>query len=178
MKKLLTATLYGALAVSLITGCSSKNEGQDDGMNDNGTRNVSYKNNDNDMSGNVDNDANINDDNNNRADRMDVADEAANRITKLKDVKDANVITTNHNAYVAAILEDNVNEDRTKEVKKKIAKEVRKSDNSINDVFVSTNPDVFDRMQGYGKQLEKGNPVSGLGKEISEFFQRSFPTNN
>ncbi len=43
----------------------------------------------------------------NQSGGMRVADVAADRIVALKNVKDANVIVTDHTAYVAAVLDDN-----------------------------------------------------------------------
>ncbi|MBY6036789.1 YhcN/YlaJ family sporulation lipoprotein [Fictibacillus nanhaiensis] len=119
----------------------------------------------------------MNNDGINENSRMDVADKAADKVTDLKDVEDATVIVTDNNAYVAATLKGDESMKLTKEMERMIADTVRNTDSDINDVFVSTNPDFTDRMQGYADEIDKGNPVSGFAKEFNETVRRIFPTN-
>ncbi|MFB7301999.1 YhcN/YlaJ family sporulation lipoprotein [Heyndrickxia sporothermodurans] len=69
--------------------------------------------------------------------KMRVADEAADRVAKLKEVDRANVIVTDNNAYVAVTLTDRSRNELSKTVENKIAKEVRKADKDIDNVYVS-----------------------------------------
>ncbi|MGG1575424.1 YhcN/YlaJ family sporulation lipoprotein [Fictibacillus sp. NRS-1165] len=114
--------------------------------------------------------------NENQDNRLDVADEAADQVVQLKEVRQANVIVTDDNAYVAAVLEDGDNGKLTKQTEKKIADRVKSTDPDINDVFVSTNPDFFDRVQKYVNDIQAGKPVTGFVKEFSEMVRRLFPT--
>jgi spore cortex protein len=183
LKKAILVTSMAVMLSSFLGACNLNNNDRDLGeeARDNLT-DVNYNNradrdrdNDNDM----DMDMNMNMGTDNQFDentRMDVADEAADKVTELKEVEDATVIVTENNAYVAAQLEGGEGEKLSKETEKKIADAVRNTDPEINDVFVSTNPDFIDRMQGYTDEIEKGNPVSGFVKEFNETIQRIFPT--
>ncbi|TLS36964.1 YhcN/YlaJ family sporulation lipoprotein [Pseudalkalibacillus caeni] len=116
---------------------------------------------------------NVND--NDRNNRYEVADEAADRVENLKEVNNAYVITTDNNAYVAATLKDNEEGKLTRDIEKKISKQVKDTDKDIDNVYVSTNPDFFKRMGNYANKVQNGNPIQGLGEEFSETIRRVFP---
>lgn len=108
--------------------------------------------------------------------RLEVADEASKRITDLNEVKSSNVLVTNRNAYVAAVLEGPENTELSKEVEEKIANQVRQADSNIRNVYVSVNPEFVDRMEGYTNDINQGRPIAGIFDEFTEMVQRIFPT--
>ncbi len=178
MKKPILAASMAVMLASFLGACGMNNNDKDMGREArNNMREVNYDNradrNMNDMNNNMNMGTNNFDENT----RMDVADEAANKVTDFEEVQNATVIVTNNNAYVAAMLEGGESMKLTKETEKKIGDAVRSTDADINDVFVSTNPDFVDRMRGYADEINKGNPVSGFVKEFSDTIQRVFPTN-
>ncbi|GGF92337.1 hypothetical protein GCM10010912_41630 [Paenibacillus albidus] len=83
-------------------------------------------------------------------DRVEVADRAAENIKKLKGVRQANVLVTRRNAYIAAALDDDQKK-LTRDIGDQIAKQVqvRAADSNIQNVYVSTNPQFVDRINGY-----------------------------
>jgi YhcN/YlaJ family sporulation lipoprotein len=153
-----------AFGLFLLSGCAANNEGQQGnnnvGQTDVGYRHVGY----NTINNRTDQDV-----------RIQVANEAANRVIKLEEVRQANVIVTNQNAYVSVMLNDNPKGDLTKDIEAKIAREVKATDDHIDNVFVSTNPDFLDRMNDYGYRIQQGEPVQGLFDEFSELVRRVFP---
>ncbi|MED3649410.1 YhcN/YlaJ family sporulation lipoprotein [Heyndrickxia sporothermodurans] len=104
----------------LLMGCGTNND--NNGTKRNNVSPVRYNN----------DDRNVNVNN-----KMRVADEAADRVAKLKEVDRANVIVTDNNAYVAVMLTDRSRNELSKTVENKIAKEVRKADKDIDNVYVS-----------------------------------------
>jgi YhcN/YlaJ family sporulation lipoprotein len=106
--------------------------------------------------------------------RFDIAQTAANRIARLKSVKSVNVLITNRNAYVAAVVNTPKNQ-ITKVLEDQIAKEVRATDRSIQHVYVSTNPEFVDRVRQYVDDVRRGRPVSGLFDQLNKIIQRIFP---
>jgi YhcN/YlaJ family sporulation lipoprotein len=106
---------------------------------------------------------------------MRVADKAADKIVSLKEVDSANVIVTDDNAYVAARLVNN-NDKLTRDIEGKIADKVKSVDHSINDVYVSVNPDFYDRMTTYSNDIRNGYPVEGFFDEFTDTVRRVFPT--
>jgi spore cortex protein len=119
-------------------------------------------------------------------DRYDVANEAAELISKKIDVIDnAYVLTTDNNAYVAAELDtdsgnrnNNKNGDQlTDDVKEQIAAIVKSIDHNIDNVYVSTNPDFMDLVNNYSNDIDNGEPVEGFFDEIGNMIERVFPQN-
>ncbi|KGA95568.1 hypothetical protein BALCAV_0221785 [Alkalihalobacillus alcalophilus ATCC 27647 = CGMCC 1.3604] len=107
--------------------------------------------------------------------RMEVASEAADKITDLDDVSHANVIAANRNAYVAVVLDDDRKGEIRQELENEISEVVKSTDSNIQNVFVSANPDFVDRMTGYGDKIQEGRPIQGLFEEFTEMTQRIFP---
>ncbi|KAF1680404.1 MULTISPECIES: YhcN/YlaJ family sporulation lipoprotein [Bacillus] len=165
----------------LMTGCSMGDQGE--GKRDNNdVRNVNYRNPANDDLRNVNNrdnvDNNMNDNVNNNHDndrKLAVADKAADKVTDLKEVKHANVIVAGQQAYVAVVLTNGNKGAVENDLKKKVAKKVRSTDKNIDNVYVSANPDFVERMQGYGKRIQNGDPIAGLFDEFTQTVQRVFP---
>lgn len=106
--------------------------------------------------------------------RIEVADRAAENITNIKGVQQANVLVTRRNAYVAAAL-DADQQKLTREIEDQIAKQVRAADSDIRNVYVSTNPQFVDRINGYVDDVQQGRPVAGFVEQFNEMVARIFP---
>lgn len=106
--------------------------------------------------------------------RIDVADQAARQVASIPGVRNANVLVTRNNAYVAAVLDDRTGQ-LTREVEDQIAAKVRTASPEIQNVYVSTNPEFVDRINAYIGDLEQGRPVSGFVEQFNEMIQRIFP---
>lgn len=102
-----------------------------------------------------------------------VAERAADEIVQLAFVQSAYVLKTENNAYVAAVLENGTELTRTME--HQIAQAVRRVDDTVDHVYVSTNPDFIDRVDTYIDDLRQGRPVEGFVEEFSEIIERLFP---
>ncbi len=111
--------------------------------------------------------------NNKGENRLEVADEAADHIVEMEEVESANVIVTNHNAYVAVVLHEGV--EGTKQLEDKIADEARAANKDFNNVYVSMNPDFVQQTTDYGNKIRAGEPVEGFFEEFSDTVRRVFP---
>lgn len=105
--------------------------------------------------------------------RIQVAQRAADLITRVPGVRQANVLVTQRNAYVAALLDNNRR--LTREVEDRIAQQVRKADPNVQNVYVSTNPEFVDRINAYVIDVQQGRPVAGFVEQFNEMVQRIFP---
>lgn len=182
--KVMRVLLALMIAIPVMVGCAANPDNQDKGRGF-GTQN--FRNDDNlnstDIDPNRDNRrmTTLNDEgraNNGTNDdtRMEVAEEAADKVSELNEVKRANVIVTNRNAYVAVVLnEGNNNENITRDVEDKISRAVKETDKNIRNVYVSANPNFTDRMTGYGDRIQRGEPVRGFFDEFTEMVRRVFP---
>lgn len=132
--------------------------------------------------------------------RYDVSKEAAEKITdQIEEINYAYVLTTNNNAYVSAVLDNDRNrsndkdnqrnrndknhqsadegEELTDEVKQEISDIVRSVDDRIDNVFVTTNPDFADLTNNYINDMNEGKPVRGMFDQIGNMIERLFPEN-
>ncbi|WP_155614444.1 YhcN/YlaJ family sporulation lipoprotein [Paenibacillus validus] len=111
----------------------------------------------------------------NAENRVEIAKNAADKIVRLNGVKQANVLVTRRNAYVAAVV-DTPQTEIPQQLEEQIANEVRSTDPNIQHVYVSTNPEFVDRVNRYVQDIGQGRPVAGFVEEFSAMIQRLFPT--
>ncbi|WP_203246393.1 YhcN/YlaJ family sporulation lipoprotein [Sporosarcina beigongshangi] len=163
MKKLSIITAALILSLSLM-GCGM-NKSKDNAANNNVEDKVTDQ---------AETDMTTNDDVvNNEENRLEVADDAADRIAEMEEVESANVIVTDHNAYVAVVLHEGV--EGTTQVEDKIAEKAREANADFNNVYVSMNPDFVKQTTDYGNKIRAGEPVEGLFEEFSDTVKRVFP---
>ncbi|MCP3742134.1 YhcN/YlaJ family sporulation lipoprotein [Rossellomorea sp. BNER] len=162
MKKILIAG--SSLLLILMLGACGANDTEEslDNNNDTDFQNVNYTGED-------------QKDNQNNNNEYDIAEKAADKVTNMKEVDRAYVLTTENNAFVAADLKGNNTDKMTDELEKRIADIVRSTDNNIENVNVSTNPEFIDSMRNYGDRVREGDPIEGLADELGNMIQRVFP---
>ena len=128
---------------------------------------------------------NVNNRNNNRMNvnnrndnqnRMAVADKAAEKIVSMREVDQANVIVTDNNAYVAAKLANHNGNRLEKDIENKISDVVKSTDQNIDNVYVSVNPDFYERTTSYANDIRNGRPIAGFFDEFNTLVRRIFPT--
>jgi spore cortex protein len=102
-----------------------------------------------------------------------IADQTATQLTKVPGVQQANVLVSDRNAYVAAVLNRDV--PYTPALENQIAAEVKKVDPQIDKVYISVNPDFVGRVSTYVNDVRNGRPVSGLVNDLSDLVNRMFP---
>lgn len=170
-----TLTALPILSALLLTACgmNDENEANEAALNNEGTANdlqrVHYSPGDD----TVDYSSNNNDNYNNR---ITIADRAAEKIASMREVDQANVLVTENNAYVAAQLENNADNQLTSDVKRRISDIVKSTDNDINHVYVSVNPDFYSRTASYVNDIRNGRPAAGFADEFRTLIKRIFPT--
>ncbi|MCM3568867.1 YhcN/YlaJ family sporulation lipoprotein [Neobacillus mesonae] len=107
--------------------------------------------------------------------KMRVADNAAKKVADLADVDSANVIVTKNSAFVAAKLDRNSRNGLTTDIENRISRAVKSVDHDIDRVYVSVNPDFYDRFNNYASDIRNGKPVSGFFDEFTNTIRRVFP---
>lgn len=132
--------------------------------------------------------------------RMRMSQKIADQIAAMPEVRSANVLLTDKNAYVAVVLNEGVADtargvrsmgdnvvNRSKDfqaakvgnvpdvIKSVIARKVQKMDSNVRNVFVSANPDFVDRLNGYAEEFRNGHPLRGLILEFNTAVERLFP---
>ncbi|MBD0382162.1 YhcN/YlaJ family sporulation lipoprotein [Paenibacillus sp. WST5] len=149
----------------IATGCTVNNA-NDDQVRQQGTQQGTHiqqdRNQDQDQ-------ANGNNDN-----RVQVAQQAADKLTQLNGIRQANVLVTRRNAYVAAGVDTNQTQ-LTPDLENQIAQQVKSTDPNIQNVYVSTNPEFVDRVNTYVADVGQGRPVAGFFEQFNDMVQRIFP---
>ena len=112
----------------------------------------------------------------NNQNRMTVADKAAKKIVSMREVNQANVIVTDNNAYVAAKLANHNGNRLEKDIENKISDVVKSTDQDIDNVYVSVNPDFYERTTSYANDIRNGRPIAGFFDEFNTLVRRIFPT--
>lgn len=107
--------------------------------------------------------------------KMRVADDVAKKVADMSEVDTANVIVTENNAYVAVKLSPSSRNKMTSKIEHKISKKVKSVDPDIDNVYVSENPDFYDRMNNYASDIRNGKPISGFFNQFTETIRRIFP---
>ncbi|WP_226576600.1 YhcN/YlaJ family sporulation lipoprotein [Halobacillus litoralis] len=169
----------GLLAAGSLVACQAEQEAGNDKGNYNGVENTSFERSADNM---YEEGQNANKYDNDRGmvhnTNYHVAKDAANRIIRNVDGVDrAYVLKTRDNAYVAAEL-DNPSGDKNEisdKMEKQIKKAVKSSDQDINNVYISTNPDFVDLTNNYVEDVDNGEPVRGFFREFGEMVDRIFP---
>ncbi|MFK9092926.1 YhcN/YlaJ family sporulation lipoprotein [Bacillus salipaludis] len=116
-----------------------------------------------------------NDNTRNNQSKIRIADKAADKVTDLPEVDHANILVTDNNAYVAAKLDPSSRNELTSAIENKISRAVKSVDSDIDNVYVSVNPDFYDRMNTYAGDIRNGRPISGFMNEFSDTIRRIFP---
>ncbi len=188
--KFIKPFIFAGLISVVLVGCGTANNNDRFTSDDNRPLGVRYDPTDNrddadnmnDGIGVNDNRNGVNDNGNNGLDNagdnnrnIDLADDVADKVTDLREVDDASVLVTNRNAYVAVKLSDQGNREMNDDLQKKIARKVRDTKHDFDNVYISENPDFYDRMRGYGNDIRNGRPIGGFFDEFTETVQRIFP---
>ena len=112
--------------------------------------------------------------------QYDVSEDIANRVTsEVDEVENAYVLTMGDNAYVACHLNrgtDSTENELSDQLEREVTRAVKDSDNSIDNVYVSSNPDFIDLTSNYMRDIDRGEPIEGFVDQFTEMIERLFPT--
>jgi len=108
---------------------------------------------------------NNNNNNNTTTNRNDfrVLEEAEGNVQNLDEVKRANVIAVNRNAYVGVVMDEDFHGELYPYIEDQIAQQVRAVDASIQNVYISSNDDFIKQMRQYRGQLQSGKTADDGG---------------
>lgn len=162
MKKRLTIA-SAALFVLVLTGCGADVNNNSKPAADvmNATKNVTR----NPANGRV-------------ADKSHVqlATKIANGLVKKGYAKNAFAFVVGDSAYVAVTQKGKSKTNLGLAQKNKIGTAVKRIDNRIHHVYVSANPDVYQRFQSFANDVQAGKPISGIWDNFQTLVARVFPT--
>ncbi|MFJ5758953.1 YhcN/YlaJ family sporulation lipoprotein [Neobacillus sp. NPDC093182] len=103
-----------------------------------------------------------------------VVEEAEDHVKNLDEVKRAEIIAVNRNAYVAVDMVDDFHGELYPYVEDQIAQQVRSADASIQNVYISSNRDFVKQMSHYRDQIQNGRQADGLNGGFNKMVRRVF----
>lgn len=100
----------------------------------------------------------------------------ASNVAKLPEVNRATVVISGNTAIVGIDMKANVQGTHETQVKKKVEKTVRDTDKGIKNVSVTSDPDLYTRINNIAKGIAAGRPLSEFTKQITEILKRITPS--
>lgn len=165
----------------LVTGCNLKDEvREDDHTGEESNRDFGALNTGNALGGpNIDfmNNTATNNNINNNA-RLQVADQAEARVEKLGEVKHANIILRNSDAFVGVEMDDDFNGEVSPLIEDQISILVRETDSSIRNVYVSSNSKFVKQMGQFSSRIRNNTGETGLSEDFSKLVHSRFIHHN
>lgn len=172
--------ILASLCISVVVaGCNMKEEGREaDQHGEMSNRNFGALNPVKSL-GNPDlNFMNTNNNNNNNTrparNGLWVVEEAEDNVQNIDEVKRANVIAVNRNAYVGVVMVDDFHGELYPYLEDQIAQQVRSADGTIQNVFISSNRDFVRKMGQYRDQIKNGRNADGLNGGFNNMVRRVF----
>jgi YhcN/YlaJ family sporulation lipoprotein len=107
---------------------------------------------------------------------QEIADDLADRISRMEGVNRATVILAGDRAWVGLDLEASLRGEVTREIKDKVTQTVKDRDKTIRTVYVTADADTVTRLQGIAEEIARGRPVSGFMDELNEIGRRAMPS--
>lgn len=107
---------------------------------------------------------------------MGLADEAAELADDIDGVDDAYAIVTGpFSLMVGLMLEEGIDEARAEQIEERVADELPRRLDGVDEVVVTSNPDMVERIREIGRGVREGRPVSEFADEIEEMMDRIAP---
>lgn len=100
----------------------------------------------------------------------------ATNVAKLPEVNKATVVVSGNTAIVGIDMKASVQGTHETQVKKKVEKTVRDTDKGIKNVSVTSDPDLYKRIENIAKGIAAGRPLSEFTKQITEILKRITPS--
>lgn len=117
-------------------------------------------------------DNNIVDKSNNMSKR---ADTIAKKVTDLNEVNSSSVLLAGNTCIVGVNIKNNIEGKTTSDLKQKIEKTVKNTDNEVKNVSITADPDIYKRISNMATDIGNGNPISGFADEFEEILRRITP---
>lgn len=105
-----------------------------------------------------------------------MAEMLADKISQMEEVNSATVVMSDKRAWVGIDLKADESDTMTDMVKNEITDTVKKTDRSIDTVYVTADADSVTRLRNIARDIANGRPVSGFLDELNEIGRRITPS--
>jgi len=112
-----------------------------------------------------------------RADEVDTAraQHITSEINQVNGVQKAMVVVAGRNAYVGLDVKPGLKEEQVHELENIVADQIKGTEEAINTVYVSSDPDFVSRIQKVSQGIAKGDSVTRYADELSDLGRRIKP---
>lgn len=102
---------------------------------------------------------------------VDTAKNAADMATSVQGVDSAVAVVITNMVLVGIRIESNMAEDE-ENIKEEVARRIRADEPNIATVYVSADPDIFQRLQEISQGIRRGEPITSFFDQLTEVVER------
>lgn len=99
----------------------------------------------------------------------------ADELVKIDGIEKASVVISEKRALVGVTLPSSAEGKITNELKKKVEDKVKSTDKEIENVAVSADADIYQRISKVSEGIKGGKGIKEFGDEVAELFRRITP---
>lgn len=103
-----------------------------------------------------------------------IENEAEDKVENLPEIKQANIIALNRNAYVAVVIDEDFHGEISPFVEDQIAQQVREADANIQNVYISSKRDFIRQMNHYRDEIQNGRSTDGINDGFNSMVGKFF----
>lgn len=96
-------------------------------------------------------------------------------VEKLREVRHATILIRDNDAFGAIELTEKAGATLDEETRHQIVETIRVTDPEIQNIHLSNNTDFHTRLQGLGRDIERGRPMKQIGDVFNQSIRRMFP---
>lgn len=96
----------------------------------------------------------------------------AQRVTALPEISNASVLISGNTAIVGCDVNGNTNNTITAALKQKVEAAVKVADKNIQNVSVTSDPNIHSRIKTMSTDMNNGNPVKGFTQDIEDIMRQ------
>lgn len=115
---------------------------------------------------------------NNKGNLTNNANDIARKIADLPEINRASVVLTNDTALVGCSLRGNTQGTMTNDLRNKIENIVKDATNNTQNISITTDPNLYNRIEKLSNNIGNGNPIEGFAEEIRELIRNITPNMN
>lgn len=100
----------------------------------------------------------------------------ADAAKRVEGVEEATVVISGARVFAGIEIDEDVEENKTEELKTQVVKEIKKADTRVETVHVTADPNIVTRIEKVAKGIEQGRPVSEFASELEEIARLITPS--
>ncbi|EOD01528.1 YhcN/YlaJ family sporulation lipoprotein [Caldisalinibacter kiritimatiensis] len=103
------------------------------------------------------------------------ADKIANAVARMGEVNRATVVVNDNTAIVGVNMENNMEGTMNNDLRQRIERTVKNTDNKITSVAITTDPNLYSRIDSIARNIRDGEDMTGYRQDIQEIMMQISP---